>query len=205
MTSDDQDLFLQEVSDVVPLKREPRAVRRVAGQSDRDSSLAHRRRAAVESEERDRNILTEEGIEPLDPWFVMDFKRPGVQNGVFRKLKQGRYDMEARLDLHRMTTAVARRELFEFIEESHQLGLRCVVLIHGKGESSAERERSSILKGCTDHWLRELDIVQAFHSAQPRHGGTGAVYVLLKKSEEKKRENREKFLKGRVPYDSGSV
>ena len=204
MTSDDEDLFLQEVSDVVPLKREPRAVRRVAGPSDRDSSLAHRRRAAVESEARDRNILTEEGIEPLDPWFVMDFKRPGVQNGVFRKLKQGRYDMEARLDLHRMTTAVARRELFEFIEESHQLGLRCVILIHGKGESSAERERSSILKGCTDHWLRELDIVQAFHSAQPRHGGTGAVYVLLKKSEEKKRENREKFLKGRVPYDSGS-
>ena len=204
MTSDDEDLFLQEVADVVPLKREPRATRRVAGQPERDSSLAHRRRAAVEGEARDRNILTEEGIEPLDPWYVMDFKRPGVQNGVFRKLKQGRYDMEARLDLHRMTTAVARRELFEFIEESHQLGLRCVILIHGKGESSAEREHSSILKGCTDHWLRELDIVQAFHSAQARHGGTGAVYVLLKKSEEKKRENREKFLKGRVPYDSGS-
>ena len=69
------------------------------------------------------------------------------------------------------------------------------------GESRAERERSSILKGCTDHWLRELDTVQAFHSAQPRHGGTGAVYVLLRKSEEKKRENREKFAKGRVPFD----
>ena len=60
---------------------------------------------------------------------------------------------------------------------------------------------SSILKGCTDYWLRELDTVQAFHSAQPRHGGTGAVYVLLRKSEEKKRENREAFMKGRVPYD----
>jgi hypothetical protein len=40
--------------------------------------------------------------------------------------------------------------------------------------------------------------VQAFHSAQVQHGGTGAVYVLLRKSEEKKRENRERFLKGRV-------
>ena len=100
-----------------------------------------------------------------------------------------------------MTAAIARREIFEFIEESHNLGLRSVLIIHGKGESKAERERSSVLKGCTDHWLRQLDIVQAFHSAQPRHGGTGAVYVLLRKSEEKKRENREKFMKGRVPYD----
>jgi DNA-nicking Smr family endonuclease len=124
-----------------------------------------------------------------------------VQNGVFRKLKQGRYEAEARLDLHRMTAAIARKEIFEFVEESSHLGLRSVLVIHGKGESKAEKERSSILKGCVDHWLRQLDIVQAFHSAQPRHGGTGAAYVLLRKSEEKKRENREKFAKGRVPYD----
>ena len=76
------------------------------------------------------------------------------------------------------------------------------MIIHGKGQTSAEQDRCSILKGCTDHWLRELDIVQAFNSAQPQHGGTGAVYVLLRKSEEKKRENREKFSKGRVPYDN---
>ena len=74
-------------------------------------------------------------------------------------------------------------------------------IVHGKGDSRTERERASILKGCTDHWLRQLEVVQAFHSAQPRHGGTGAVYVLLRKSEEKKRENREQFSKGRVPYD----
>ncbi len=201
MASDEDDLFLQEMSDVIPLKREPRPGLRGKAPT-RDSSLEERRRAAVEGRAVDRNSLTEEGIQPLDPWYVLEFKRPGVQNGVFRKLKQGRYEMEARLDLHRMTAAVARRELFDFIEESYRLGLRCVGVIHGKGESSAERERASVLKGCTDHWLRELDVVQAFHSAQPRHGGTGAVYVLLKKSEEKKRENREQFMKGRVPYDS---
>jgi DNA-nicking Smr family endonuclease len=177
MSDDPDDLFLAEMSDVVPLKREPRAARRGKGRDNRDSSLEQRRRAAVEGKQADRNILTEEGIAPLDPWFVLEFKRPGVQNGVFRKLKQGRYEAEARLDLH-------------------------VLIIHGKGENKADRERSSILKGCTNHWLRELEIVQAFHSAQARHGGTGAVYVLLKKSEDKKRENREKFLKGRVLYDN---
>lgn len=204
MTEDEDSLFQAEMSDVIPLKRESR-VRTPRTGRDRDSSLDHRRRAAVVEHQHDGNPLTEDGIgiEPLDPWYVLEFKRPGVQNGVFRKLRQGRYDAEARLDLHRMTTAVARRELFEFIRDSHALGIRSVIVIHGKGESRMERERSSVLKGCTNHWLRELDTVQAFHSAQPRHGGTGAVYVLLRKSDEKKRENREKFMKGRVPYDSG--
>jgi len=201
MGSDDENLFEEEMSGVVPLRRESRVELRDRNRKTRDSSLEHRRQAAVQGKERDRNSLTEDGVEPLDHWYVLEFKRPGVQNGVFRKLKQGRYEAEARLDLHRMTAAVARREIFEFIEDSHQLGLRSVLVIHGKGESKAERERSSILKGCTDHWLRQLAIVQAFHSAQPRHGGTGAVYVLLKKSEEKKRENREKFTKGRMPID----
>ncbi len=202
MSDEPDDLFLTEMSDVVPLKREPRVTRKGRARDDRDTSREQRRRAAVEGKPVDRNILTEEGIVALDPWMVLEFKRPGVQHGVFRKLKQGRYEAEARLDMHRMTAAVARRELFGFIDQAFELGLRSVLIIHGKGESKAERERSSILKGCANVWLRELDIVQAFHSAQPRHGGTGAVYVLLKKSEEKKRENREKFTKGRVPYES---
>ena len=202
MSNDDDKVFLDEMSDVVPLKREPRVELRNRGRSDKDSSLDERRLAAVQGKEVDRNSLTEGVVAPLDSWFVLEFKRPGVQNGVFRKLKQGRYEAEARLDLHRMTAEIARRETFDFVQECYRLGLRSVMIIHGKGESGAEKERSSILKGCVDHWLRQLEMVQAFNSAQPRHGGTGAVYVLLRKSEEKKRENRIKFAKGRVPYDS---
>ncbi len=202
MSSDNDKVFSQAMSDVVRLKREPRVDLARKTPPDSDPSLEHRRRAAAQLPELDRNQLTDNAIAPLDAWFVLEFKRPGVQNGVFRKLKQGRYEIQSRLDLHRMTVEVARREIFEFIVESQQLGLRSVLLIHGKGSSNAEKERSSILKGCVDHWLRELEIVQAFHSAQPQHGGTGAVYVLLRKSEEKKRENREKFSKGRVPYDA---
>ena len=199
---DDEDMgFIDEMADVVPLKTAPRVAVRKKGQAGRDSSVEHRRQAAVVDAQCDRNPLKEGDIAPLDSWYVLEFKRPGIQNGVFRKLKQGRYESEAMLDLHRLTTSMARKELFEFVEESHQLGLRTVLIIHGKGQTSAERERSSILKGCTDHWLRELELVQAFHSAQPQHGGTGAVYVLLRKSEEKKRENRERISKGRVPYD----
>jgi DNA-nicking Smr family endonuclease len=200
MSSERDDLFAEAMSDVVPLQRERRVNVKRAAHGD-DPSAAHRRKAAAQLPEGDRNTLSEKAVEPLDAWYVLAFKRPGVQNGVYRKLKQGRYETQTRLDLHRMTTERARREIFEFVEESQQLGLRSVLVIHGKGEGGEEADRGSILKGCVNLWLRELDIVQAFHSAQPRHGGTGAVYVLLRKSEEKKRENRARFAKGRVPPD----
>ncbi|MEZ5502682.1 MAG: DNA endonuclease SmrA [Halioglobus sp.] len=202
MNGDGDKIFSAAVADVVPLKRETRADLGRKTATGVDLSLEYRRRAAAQLPQRDRNPLSATDITPLDAWYVLAFKRPGVQNGVYRKLKQGRYEILSRLDLHRMTVEIARREVFDFLEEACQLGLRSVLVVHGKGESKAEKERSSLLKGCVDKWLRELDVVLAFHSAQPQHGGTGAAYVLLRKSEEKKRENREKFSNGRVPFDS---
>lgn len=201
MAADDDSFFREQMAGVEPLKRDKRVARSAAATGQSAEAVANRREAAVR-DDVDRNSLTDTGIAPLDSWYALSFKRPGVQNGVFRKLKQGRYEALARLDLHRMTAERARREIFEFIEESHHYGLRSVMVIHGKGENAAQRERSSILKGCVNHWLRELEIVQAFHSAQPQHGGTGAVYVLLRKSEQKKREARERFSRGRVPWES---
>lgn len=197
MNADDDNAFLAEMADVTPLNREPRvSLRSGSGAHAKDRSLGERRQAAVNAAV-DSNPLTDTELEPLDPWYVLEYKRPGIQNGVYRKLKQGRYESEARLDLHRMRVERARKEVYEFLREAHQFGLRSVLLIHGKGESKAQQEASAILKAHVNHWLQELEMVQAFHSAQPRHGGTGAVYVLLKKSEEKKLENRERFTKGR--------
>ncbi|EAQ98978.1 DNA endonuclease SmrA [Congregibacter litoralis] len=199
----DDDDFLSEMGDVTPLKTETR-VRR--GRSATDKTLVElRREAAVTERGRDSNPLADEGVKPLDPWYVLEFKRPGIQNGVYRKLKKGSYAAEARLDMHRMNVQRARREIYGFINECHELGLRSVLIVHGKGERSPNSEAVGILKGFVDHWLRELAPVQAFHSAPPNLGGTGAVLVLLAKSEEKKRENRERFMRGRVPYEQGST
>ncbi len=191
--------FQDAMADVQPLKREPRVTRNTAAAQPSREALQHRRRAASEAPAVERNALSDTAIEPLDHWYVLDFKRPGIQNGVFRKLKQGRYEPQAHLDLHRMGVERARREVFEFIAEAGELGLRSLLIVHGKGESQADQQRNSLLKGCVNHWLRELPAVQAFHSAQPRHGGTGAAYVLLRKSEAQKRQNRLAFAKGRVP------
>ena len=182
------------MSGVKPLNRDPRE--RLVKADRTDSAV--RRQAAVASPSRSDNKLTNDGIPPLDAWYVLDFKRPGIQNGVYRKLRLGHYDIDARLDLHRMTVAEARVEIWSFLKEARRLGLRTLLITHGKGLGNKEKSGSGVLKGYVDHWLRDIEDVQAFHSAQPQHGGTGAVYVMLRKSEEKKRENRERFLKGRV-------
>ncbi len=193
----DDELFFEEMAGVKPLNREPRAR---LSKTDSAGDTEARRQAALGNDGGVVNPLLDEGIDPLDAWYVLEFKRPGIQNGVYKKLRMGRYEIEARLDLHRMTVKQAREEVHAFVRESMELGLRTVLLLHGKGQKKLDQEKTAVLKGYVNRWLQDLDEVQAFHSAQPAHGGTGAVYVLLRKSAEKKRENRERFMKGRVPY-----
>ena len=189
----DDNLFASEMGDVTPLKRDPRE--RLIKTETVDAS--RRRQAATQMTARSDNFLSDDGVPPLDAWYVLDFKRPGIQNGVYRKLRLGQYETEARLDLHRYTVAEARRELWSFFKEARRLGLRTLLITHGKGFGNKEKSGSGVLKGYVNRWLQDIDDVQAFHSAQPQHGGTGSVYVLLRKNDAKKKENRELYTKGR--------
>jgi DNA-nicking Smr family endonuclease len=193
MIMQDDNLFASEMGDVTPLKRDPRE--RLIKTQTVDAS--RRRQAATQMTARSDNFLSDDGVPPLDAWYVLDFKRPGIQNGVYRKLRLGQYETEARLDLHRYTVAEARRELWSFFKEARRLGLRTLLITHGKGFGNKEKSGSGVLKGYVNRWLQDIDDVQAFHSAQPQHGGTGSVYVLLRKSDAKKKENRELYTKGR--------
>lgn len=194
----DDEFFQAEMLGVTPLKRDARE--RLLRKGDEGDGQARRLAAAGEPEGL-LNSLVDEGVEPLDAWYVLAFKRPGIQHGVYKKLRQGRYDIDARLDLHRLSVKQARVDVHSFIQEAMEYGLRTVLILHGKGQRKTEQEKTAVLKGYVNRWLQDLEEVQAFHSAQPLHGGTGAVYVLLRKNLQKKRENRERFLKGRVPYD----
>lgn len=186
------DYFLSEVSGVAPLAQDkviftPTALTPTAAQLARRESAA---RALL----RDDNFLTEEYVEMLDPNDVLSFQRPGVQHGVFRKLRLGQYPSEATLDLHRLIVREARQEVFQFIRDAMRLDLRSIMILHGKGERS---NPPALIKSYTARWLTQLDDVMAFHSAQRHHGGTGAVYVLLCKSDRRKQENRERHLNRR--------
>jgi DNA-nicking Smr family endonuclease len=106
------------------------------------------------------------------------FRRDSVPAKTFRRLKRGEFAIEAEIDLHGMRLAEAQAELKAFLAESTARGLGCVRVIHGKGVRSGPG--GPILKPGVHHSLTRFDAVRAFVSAQPRHGGSGAVYVLLK-------------------------
>ena len=69
--------------------------------------------------------------------------------------------------------------LVYYLQEAVQFEGCCIRIIHGKGLSSGKQK--SVLKTYINHWLSEHERVLAFHSAKAKDGGTGAVYVLLKR------------------------
>ena len=85
-----------------------------------------------------------------------------------------------------MTVEQARQEVYSFIKEAAAYDLRCLIIVHGKGSHS--KNDQALLKSYVNKWLPDLDEVQAFCSAQSRHGGLGAAYVLLGKSERKNKK-----------------
>lgn len=106
--------------------------------------------------------------------------REGVRPTALRKLRRGQFLVEAALDLHGMTVAIAREALAEFLQRARRVGWSCVRIVHGKGNGS--HHRGPVLKRKLNHWLRQRDDVLAFCSARRMDGGTGAVYVLLRRN-----------------------
>ncbi len=115
----------------------------------------------------------------LDTGEELYYRREGVQQAVLRKLRRGQFQVGAALDLHGMTVAMAREALAEFLRRARRDSLTCVRIVHGKGKGS--RHRGPVLKQKINHWLRQRDEVLAFCSARPMDGGTGAIYVLLRR------------------------
>lgn len=183
-----EQLFLQAVQDAVPLQLKARVESRTS--QEPTPGQLRRRAAAVLELGKDTNPLTCDVPQVYGPHDSLEFRRDGVQHGVFRKLKQGGYALESRLDLHRMVVEEARRAVFGFINDCYENDLRTVLVLHGKGERS---ETPARLKNCVAFWLKELETVQAYCSALPQHGGTGAVYLMLRKSERSRQRNAEQF------------
>ncbi len=110
---------------------------------------------------------------------ALHFHRPSVGRRTMRKLARGNYSVQNEIDLHGMIVPEAKAALREFIDESTGRGHACIRVIHGKGMGSGHR--GPVLKSKVNNWLRRWEDVLAFVSTRQVHGGTGAVYVLLKK------------------------
>ncbi|GGQ06621.1 DNA endonuclease SmrA [Shewanella litoralis] len=197
MSFNDDDLFLQEMADVTPLKPERQSI---AAQtwlnplSVTDAQLA--KRAAAQQHELLQLLPTDpQLIQPLEPDEIVSYKIDGIQDEVFKQLRLGKYPIKMVLDLHEYRLHQARDSIINCLLSAYERGERNVLIIHGKGYKS--KPYPALMKSAVCHWLQQIEPVTAYHSATRNQGGVGAVFVMLKKSQQKKIENSELNRKGR--------
>lgn len=170
ITDDDRDAFAAATQDVQPL----RPTGQIAPTKRAPRAIAKQTRAATEemlaesmTDSRGGSLAEEIG-----------FRRRSVTERTFRALQRGRFSIEDEIDLHGLRQEPAKRALQAFITECAARHLGCVRVVHGKGSRSGPD--GPVLKASVQQWLTQWDAVLAFASAIPRHGGTGAIYVLLR-------------------------
>jgi DNA-nicking Smr family endonuclease len=103
----------------------------------------------------------------------------GVDKATAKRLTGGKFKIEAKLDLHGKTQDQALSELTYFIRNSHESKKRGLLIITGKGPSN-----DGVLKNQTPRWLNTPQIrpfILMFSHAKQKHGGDGALYILLRK------------------------
>lgn len=123
-----------------------------------------------------------------DPHAAAERAHPHMDRRRFDKLRRGRMEPEARLDLHGMTADRAHGALTAFILAAHGTGLRLVLVITGKGRAgetdAMAPHRHGVLRHSLPHWLNAPPLagrVLQLAPAHARHGGGGAFYVYLRR------------------------
>ena len=196
MSLSDDELFLQEMADVTPLKFEHQPTSPqvwLNPLSLTDAQLA--KRAAAEQHELLQLLPIEPFLfTPVKPDDVVSYKMDGIQDEVFRLLRLGKYRVHTELDLHEYRLLQARDSLVNGVMSAYERGERNILVIHGKGYKS--KPYPALMKSAVCHWLRSIEPVIAYHSATKQSGGVGAVFVMLKKSQQKRIENSELNRKG---------
>lgn len=100
------------------------------------------------------------------------------------RLSRGILDVDATLDLHGMTQAVAHGRLRRFLEDAQAHGVKLVLVITGKGKPGLEVGERGVLKRAVPAWLESSafrPLVAGYDDAGRRHGGGGALYVRLRR------------------------
>jgi DNA-nicking Smr family endonuclease len=166
-----------------------RSVGPVHGLKDRGLAELDRPRPRPEPQQRtlDEQAVLREAISDefdvetlLDTDEALSFRRTGVGPEVVRRLRRGHWVIQAQIDLHGLRRDQAREQLAAFLREAVKQGLRCVRVVHGKGNGSPGRE--PVLKAKVKTWLVQKQEVIAFTQARAAEGGAGALVVLLRPS-----------------------
>lgn len=106
---------------------------------------------------------------------------PPADRGREKRVRRGKLDIAATFDLHGHTQASAARALPAFLMAQQADGARCVLVITGKG-----REGQGVLRRNFLIWLESDEaraLVSGYAESHPKHGGSGAFYVFLRRTE----------------------
>jgi len=173
--------FLEAVSDVEPLTREKKKITR---HPDPNIKPAHP--AGTEELEALAHLSDlVSGHAQIDITFTDEYIEGsvvGLSPKLMRQLKKGQFPIQDYVDLHGLTKQGAEERVRDFLLQSYRLGLRCVLIVHGRGLNS--ENHIPVLKERLPGWLNRgpiNKIVLAFSTARPYDGGAGAIYVLLKR------------------------
>ncbi len=173
--------FLEAVSGVIPLAESKKSVLRPPNPGIRPPHRAG---------DEDLEVMVHlsdlvSGNAEIDITFTDEYIEgsiAGFSERLMKQLRKGMFPVQDHVDLHGLTRLKAEERVHEFLLQSWRLGLRCVLIVHGKGLNS--ENHIPVLKERLPVWLNRAPvkkIVLAFSTARPYDGGTGAIYVLLKK------------------------
>ena len=172
--------------------REATPIRKRAGAKKPDVTAPAKSKPVVEKpkarDENMRKIVAGRAVvnvpPPLAPKPVAPPLERGQVAGVDKRqaerLRRGKTEIEGRIDLHGMTLENAHRRLTDFLEDAQDAGKRAVLVVTGKGV----REGTGVIRMQVPRWLNEprlRPLVLAYESAQPKDGGMGALYILLRR------------------------
>jgi len=178
---DDLVRFKEAMSDVTPLKG---GQKRAPRPPDQGAKPAHPPNTGdLEVMAHLSDLVS--GTAELDITFSDEYIEgcvKGLDRKLMQQLKQGLFPVQDHVDLHGCTRQEAEIKVTQFLLNSYRLGQRCVLVVHGRGLNS--EDHIPVLKERLPIWLNRgpvRRIVLAFSTARPYDGGTGAIYVLLRR------------------------
>ena len=172
-SDEDRRLFREAVGEVKPLKSTPPLPEKSKPKPVPRQKIADERQVMQDLMNHQWDPASLESGEELQ------YQRPGLSKADFRRLRKGQFSVRAELDLHGHNAEQAKSAVMSFLNNCLEQQIRCVRIIHGKGLRSSAS--GPVLKPLVERMLRQRDEILGFSSARPVDGGSGAVYVLLKK------------------------
>jgi DNA-nicking Smr family endonuclease len=99
-----------------------------------------------------------------------------------RRLSRGLVQPDLAIDLHGHTLDSAWRTLDAGLDQAIGRGARMLLLVTGKPRDPGSGRGA--IRAAVGDWLaasRHADRIAAVRGAHPRHGGTGALYIVLRR------------------------